>query len=284
MGVDFGSFLILVPLAGILGVAWPYAIWRQMEEVQAAIEVAIFAFLCGVPLLVFTYMGMRLGMPLADVQLAEMDAAIGFRAREFLHVVDRYPKLATLLSFSYGSFTPQIVFVPAFLCLFANYTRAYAMVLALIIIGAMSAILGAFFPAIGAFAHYGLGSSQFKNISSFFGYHFLDSFYAVRNAADFTLALDHASGIVTFPSVHAAVAVLAGWGAWGLPWLRWPLILLNIAMWFSALTHGAHYLVDLFAGTLIACAAISAGMHLMRVPAQQTRFSRVGPAGAGVAR
>jgi membrane-associated phospholipid phosphatase len=82
---------------------------------------------------------------------------------------------------------------------------------------------------------------------------FLNSFNAVRNDPNFVLALGVASGIVTFPSMHAAIAILCGWGLWKTRWLRWPSIAANSLMFSSAITHGGHYVI---AGGLLAIATI----------------------------
>jgi membrane-associated phospholipid phosphatase len=62
-------------------------------------------------------------------------------------------------------------------------------------------------------------------------------------------------GLITFPSFHAAMAVLFALAAWSHPWLRWPFALLNAIMLVATITHGGHYLVDVLAGCAIALVA-----------------------------
>ena len=66
-----------------------------------------------------------------------------------------------------------------------------------------------------------------------------------------------ADGIVTFPSIHAGIALILAWAAWSSTALRYPLLVLNALMAIGAVTHGAHYFVDVIAGLLVAVAVIA---------------------------
>jgi membrane-associated phospholipid phosphatase len=71
-----------------------------------------------------------------------------------------------------------------------------------------------------------------------------------------TLDANAFTGIVTFPSFHAAGAVLLACAWWQVPGLRYPGVALNAAMLVSAIPCGGHYLSDLIAGCGIAGAII----------------------------
>jgi membrane-associated phospholipid phosphatase len=68
---------------------------------------------------------------------------------------------------------------------------------------------------------------------------------------------------VSFPSYHAVAAVLLSWAAWPIKKLRWPILLLNLCMSFSALIIGAHYLVDLIGGAVIAVVSIALATRML---------------------
>ncbi|WJH40368.1 phosphatase PAP2 family protein [Aliirhizobium terrae] len=78
-------------------------------------------------------------------------------------------------------------------------------------------------------------------------------------------SLDRAAGIVTFPSVHAAVAVLCIWATWNSRWLRYPFLFLNLAMIVSVVTHGSHYFVDAPAGIVLCLVCIKLAQVLPRI-------------------
>lgn len=70
------------------------------------------------------------------------------------------------------------------------------------------------------------------------------------------------TGIVTFPSLHAADAVVLAWGYAKLGRIGWPLVAVNVLMVGSAVVTGGHYLVDVVAGGVIAGAAIWAAVRV----------------------
>jgi membrane-associated phospholipid phosphatase len=72
------------------------------------------------------------------------------------------------------------------------------------------------------------------------------------------LDLFHLNGVLTFPSFHAASAILYAWGAWPIRWLRPFSLLGNGAMLLSTPIGGGHFLVDVLAGIVVATAAIYA--------------------------
>jgi membrane-associated phospholipid phosphatase len=64
------------------------------------------------------------------------------------------------------------------------------------------------------------------------------------------------TGIITFPSFHAAGAVVLGWGYWVIRPLRIAMLALNGLVIVSAVLVGGHYLVDVIAGIAVATGAI----------------------------
>jgi len=96
------------------------------------------------------------------------------------------------------------------------------------------------------------------------GVEYVPQILAVRDDPHFILQLQHASGIISFPSVHAAVAVLCSWGAWTIRWIRFPMIFLNTLMLLSAITEGGHYVVDLVAGIGVAAFSIALVLYVSR--------------------
>ena len=151
----------------------------------------------------------------------------------------------------------QLLLLPLILGATGRYERCYAMVLSYTVICYVSSIVSIWFPALGTYAVYGVAQDQLDNINAHFGFYFLDHFEAVRNEAEFVLSPLYAKGIITFPSVHAAVALLCAWAAWD---LRLParlfFLALNVLMAVAAITHGNHYLVDVIAGLTIATVSI----------------------------
>ena len=70
------------------------------------------------------------------------------------------------------------------------------------------------------------------------------------------LDFDALTGIVTFPSFHAAAAVLYLWAFWPVRWIGPIALVANVAMLLATPICGGHYFVDVFAGIAIATASI----------------------------
>ena len=230
--------------------------WRGLDRLTVAIETIAAGLLLTIPTLVISYAVMRTGLPMADASLSKMDAALGFDWTSFVRWVDGHPRLSHLLGSAYISFAFQLLGIPFLLGIAGYPARAYHFITGYFILCAGSCLIAAWFPAVGAYAYYSVPKDALTSINAHFGYFFLDSFNAVRNDPNFTLSLDNASGIITFPSIHAGVAMLCVWATWPVPFLRYLFLVLNAAMCVSAVTHGSHYLVDVFAGIAVAWAVI----------------------------
>ena len=254
--LDFASFVPVLVLSLIPAFFLPYATWRGLTALRSVLETTSIGLISTIPVLVFTYAAMRVNMPLADNMLAAMDRMLGFDWIAFVSLVDRSSTLSFALLLGYGSFSFQLLLLPSLLGIAGHHGRAYLLVLAFLILCAISAAIGLFFPSLGTHQAYGFDPASLNHVDGYFGHFFLDSFNAARSDAMFTLGMSNAAGIVTFPSVHAGVAAICAWAAWPSRWLRYPFLVLNLLMTVSAITNGAHYLVDIVAGGLVALATV----------------------------
>lgn len=258
IAVDYASILkfcaILVP---VFGAAIAYSAFRRMEPMRVALECILCGLLLTVPVGLCTYLAMGANFPLADERLVRMDAALGFDWRGFIRFVDAFPLLAEGLAQAYQSFALQLLGIPVLLAAFGRYTRCYAMVLGYGLICFVSSLISVWYPALGAYSVYGVAPQSLDHINVYFGFAFLEQFHAVRSDPDFVFSFARMMGIVTFPSVHAAVALLCAWAMWDIRLLRYPFLFLNTMMAVSAVSHASHYLVDVIAGIGIASVTIS---------------------------
>lgn len=61
-------------------------------------------------------------------------------------------------------------------------------------------------------------------------------------------------GIITFPSMHASIALIMALAAWPILVLRWIFLTVNVIMVVSTPVDGGHYFIDVVAGLAIAAA------------------------------
>lgn len=253
LNIAIAASVALVPLG--LGVV--YARRRGIGSLVAIFDCLLCGLLAIVPIGISTYLAMQQNLPLADPFLDRADRALGFDWHGFIAFVDQRPFLATLLGMAYQSFQFQLVGLPILSVLLGERIRAYRMVMYYALVCYVSSVIAIWFPAFGTYASYGVKQDALLNINVEFGYAFLTQFNGVRDDPAFVFSLKQMMGILTFPSVHAGIAVLCIWMAWPLKGFRHIFILLNLLMMVSAISHAGHYLADILAGIAVASGTIA---------------------------
>jgi membrane-associated phospholipid phosphatase len=71
---------------------------------------------------------------------------------------------------------------------------------------------------------------------------------ALRSGTFHVLDFGNTAGLISFPSMHAAMAVLAATALWPYRALRVPVTALSVTLCIGAISEGGHYLVDILAG------------------------------------
>ena len=88
-------------------------------------------------------------------------------------------------------------------------------------------------------------------------------FLGLRDGSVRVLMAMGAEGIITFPSLHAALAVILIAGFWPVPAARWPAAALNTLMLAATPIDGSHYFVDVVAGVAVAVVSLLAARALV---------------------
>ncbi|KRE02130.1 hypothetical protein ASE63_07075 [Bosea sp. Root381] len=257
----------LAAAAALAAAAWYYRTKRAETKLADALDCTgqMTAFMAGGALL--SYLMATLGLPLQDAAFQAADRALGLDWLAYLKAVDARPWLGTLFSLAYASFIPQVLILILGLCFTGRGDAARIMVLAMILSGAVTIVISGFLPAMAMFVHLGLGPADYPNLSPGASFVHVADMQALRAGAPFTLDIGRAEGIITFPSYHAALGLIMLLAACAHPWLRWPFVLLNLAMIAATPIDGGHYFVDVLAGLAIAWAAHLAAGRIVAVKA-----------------
>lgn len=229
-----------------------------METLSVGVALSVLA-------LISSYLATSQSLPLADLLLLSGDRLLGFDGAAFIRWVDSHPWLAWSLMQAYASFAFQLVLLPPILILTGRVASGFGLVLSYAIICFAASIISIWFPAVAANVTYGIDGTTLNSINAQFGFAFLEQFHAVRDHSQFVFSLERAQGILTFPSVHTATAVICAFSMFTVPWLRYPILVLNIGMAVSTLSHGGHYLVDVIAGAILAVLALWLTRYLAEV-------------------
>ncbi|RKE84225.1 phosphatase PAP2 family protein [Rhizobium sp. AG855] len=258
---SFGAVFFTVPL---LVVGALFTRRRGMGTASLILEVLCSGIVLSVVVLLASYLAISLDRPLVDAALADADRWLGFNAFDIVTMVNNMPVLSSMLMYAYSSFSLQLLVLPILLIVLGSPASAYTLVLSYGLAGVVASLISIWFPAVGAHISYDLASQRLPSVNLYYGYAFLSEFNAVRANSEFTLSLATAQGILTFPSVHTAVAIICTVASFGQRVLRYPVLTLNVLMLISTVTHGGHYLVDVIAGIVVATLALVTTLVIAR--------------------
>lgn len=237
--------------------------WHNVADWLTA--TAQLGFLAAV-LTTLSYVLASTNMPLQDSSLISLDQAIGVDWRSLIDDFMRLPSLMVLLNYAYASLSYQLALFLPVVFLTGHGRLGSQFVLAWSIALGAAVVISPFTPALGGYLHFQLDPKDFPEVRIWAAWLFVTPVYALRDGSLNVVELRNLDGIITFPSFHAAVAVLMAWAASGIPLLRYPMIFLNLLMLISTIPIGGHYLIDVMAGSLVAVASIVAARAWVSLP------------------
>jgi PAP2 superfamily len=227
-----------------------------------------------------TYMVAAAGLPMADASLDYLDRALGLDWRGYFSFVYARPQLITGLVLGYGMIGWPIFGIPVALGMTRHYRRLQEFTLAFALALIATTVISMFVPALGAYDQ--LGIKPDPAVFTPGGY--LDTVRdlpLVRGGSLRELDIGKLVGIITFPSFHAAAAVLYLWALWSVWWLRPLALIANGGMLLATPIGGGHYFVDVIAGIAVAVLAIIAALRVgerLAEPAAQPLLAGGAPA------
>jgi membrane-associated phospholipid phosphatase len=247
---------LLAAVPAFAGVAWFYRKVRPEPRLYRAIETTgqmLVVFLLG---LLLSYAAMATNLPYRDAELHAFDQWLGLDRRAYVDFAKAQPLIAAISPKISLSIQPQTALIPLVLIIAGQISRLQQFVVALGVALAITVTVATFFPAVAAFVYLDLTPSGYANLSTSVYTH-VPTLEALRSGTMQTIRLDNFEGLLTFPSFHTTAAVLFAWALWTVPYVRWPAMLLNVAMIATTPLDGAHYFVDLAGGLVVAAIAIA---------------------------
>jgi hypothetical protein len=237
----------------LLAGGWFYSRWRADARLASGLfstaQLIAFAAVAA-PL---SYIAASANLPLCDAALDTMDRALGIDWEALLAWMNTAPFLYRVLRPIYLSLTLQMTTVVLCLAFSGRHLWLRTYTLAFLCAALVCIAISAALPAAGAWPHYGLTASDsgiLPAVSTSW-----PVFYGLRDGSFRVLVAVGSEGIITFPSLHAALAVLVTAALWPVRYLRWAAVILNTAMLIATPIDGSHYFSDVLAG--VALAALS---------------------------
>jgi membrane-associated phospholipid phosphatase len=226
------------------------------------IEAILLVIALGLSLACLSYVCAAMDFPLRDREMIWVDRQLGFDWLQVMRQLDKSPKVLLVLDGAYATFTFQLV-ATALLLLAVRGTHEFdCFVVTFVCASVLAELASVLIPTLGPMATLA-GHSTFENLHTL-GRTTADIVLALRQGTLKTIGFDSIDGIISFPSLHAAVAVIV---PFALRWNRalfWPVLALNGVMMISAIPSGNHYLVDVIGGAGVAMLAIWFSRPLQR--------------------
>ncbi len=182
--------------------------------------------------------------PLQDHLYYQMDLALGYSQAAVVQFVIDHSALRVMLAYVYNSLKMMGVIVGLALLLSLSLVQYYRYVAYLLITFLIGSLIYYFFPSTDVSS---IIPSTLFSPSAYMVTHQFDLEHHYRHIGQFAI------GLISMPSFHtiwAMVITLALWKNWV---MRCVALCYTVLVIVSALLLGAHFLVDILAGIIIAC-------------------------------
>lgn len=229
----------------LLAIIAAYCHWRRLTSLREGCFLIMWASVLFAILMFPSYAAAKLRLPFEDQLLAAIDQVLGVNAGAIVAWIRLHSSMNRLLMISYGLVSPltfAAVLVPAV----TNRLSAVRQFLLSVTIAAILAVLiFAFLPAIGPWAAYHFQPYDNQLWTA-------QELQRMRAPGPTIADPFNSGGLITFPSFHVVLAILATRGLWSFHWLRPIVATICLLIAVSTVTTGWHYASDTIAGAATA--------------------------------
>lgn len=253
----------------------------QADRAVLLVEGACIVVALGLSLACLSYLGPMTDWPLRDREMILIDRHLGLDWLQVMRGFDRRPLLLTILNAAYATFTAQLIGTALVLIAAGRKRELDRFFVTFLSASVLAELASVLVPTLGPMVTLArdVGFLHVRTIGRVTG----DIMLTLRSGSLRVIDLGAIDGIISFPSLHAAVAVIVPYTLrWNRP-LFWPILILDGVMLISAIPSGNHYLSDLLGGVGVAALAILAanGVQTLSRRAIEQRISTESPSFAG---
>ncbi len=260
-----GSANSAASLAVLLGASLRLRTTKQAAALANMSEALAIALLGGLAAAAVAMIALRSGAPMADPWLKSADARFGLSAQSYVAWFASLGVSLDPLQLIYESSFPQIAASILLLPFLGRTLEVWRLCFLFITTLLNCALISFVLPAYGSFVD--ATPSTIQALPRGAGIFAFDAVKRFREPDIAVLGLSDLEGVITFPSFHTVMALLMiqAW-SWNCA-LAVPIVTWNLAVIFTTLPIGGHYLVDLVAGVLVWLGWSAVAERLARLPA-----------------
>lgn len=242
---------------------WGHAILPRFHRPALFVEGACIVFALGLSLACLSYLGPMTDLPLRDTEMIWLDRRLGFDWMQIMRGFDHRQFLLAIMNSAYATFTSQLIGTVLVLIAFKRARDLDRFFVTFVCASVLAELASVLVPTLGPMLTLA-NNASFQHLNTF-GRATGQIVLALRDGNLRTVDLNAVDGIISFPSLHAAVAVIVPYSLrWNKP-LFWPIVALDGAMLASAVPSGDHYLSDLLGGIVVAILAILAAGRVQQL-------------------
>ncbi|MFB9267100.1 phosphatase PAP2 family protein [Bradyrhizobium erythrophlei] len=204
-----------------------------------------------------TYVVLAINWPLQDQTFLAVDRAMGLDPETLIRFVNDHAWVMTSLETGYGFIKWFLLAIPIILAATLRLVRLQLFVAAFALALAVTLLISAFVPAVGTFYGLNISPADFPALSTKTYAAQLRDILAVQSGVLRHLELFKLAGVVSFPSFHAASAVLYMWALWPVRGIGIVAAAMNTLTIVSTPVIGAHYMIDVIGGVALAVISIA---------------------------
>jgi hypothetical protein len=231
----------------------------KMRIIATFVESCALLLAASVATVSLTVLVSTLGLPYVDPAMATIDGLLlPFSWPQMVAALGPRRNLVTVMCAIYQSLHWQPFVLMAVLAIRGDertvwrFTHAWCLALTL------SVAIFALMPSVTAYVYYGIEPAAMPALTVNAGWHPAEVLRAIREGSLREVTTFGVPGLITFPSFHAAGAMLLAWGFAKLGPYGLVFVALNAAMLPCIPAIGSHYFADVLGGILVAGVAIIA--------------------------
>jgi membrane-associated phospholipid phosphatase len=245
--------LLGAAVLGGMGVAMR---WRD-RRVSDMFLAGFWAMIFGVLYIPAMYAAARGDVVFRDALLARFDASLGVTVPEVRSALARLPDGLAITLAVYRSLVLLLAASVLLPPLAGRVDRTRRQLVATVLAGAIAITWFSRFQAVGPWTVYGFepDPAQAGYVASLLDAKRLDGFEVDVSVLD---------GLITFPSFHTVLAVLAAWALRPLPWVGPFAAVWAAAIMVATVGTGWHYVADVVGGVALAALAAACVLGLER--------------------